>query len=143
MTNEEFLISWVEKIWVEKDFKAAEALIAPGTETLQLGGEMNLKANDYETMVTAMSHNFKAEKVVLSEVVTDGPRISGYIGVQGRRIDDGGPITLEVHVYREIKDGKVVASRSTCDYLTFFAATGQIPSDAIATLMMGGSLVEL
>lgn len=142
MTNEDFLLDWLQKIWIDNDFKAAEAAFTAETETSHIAGELKLKPNDYETMVNAICENFRPNKITLSNVVENGTKIAALITVSGHRIDTEAVASLNVHVYREIVDSKFVNSASIPDYIGFYTGMGQLPTDMMSTLMMGGSLHE-
>ncbi|MEM9581955.1 MAG: hypothetical protein AAGA08_02465 [Pseudomonadota bacterium] len=142
MTNQEFLLNWLKMIWLDNDFIAAERAFSKETSTAHIAGELALRANDYETMVCAICENFRPERIELSNVVEEGTRISAQMTLSGHRLDTEAEIALNVHIFREIVEGKFVRSASFPDYIGFYTALGQLPPDIMSTLMMGGQLHE-
>lgn len=142
MTNEEFLLDWLAKVWIDQDFRAAEAAFSEQTETAHIAGELKLKPNDYETMVCSICSNFRPDRISLSNVVENGADISALLTITGHRLDTEEEIALNVSIYRKIVDRKFVASFSIPDYIGFYTAMGQLPADMMSTLMMGGQLHE-
>ncbi len=142
MKNEDLLRNWLIQVWIENDFRGAEKAFSPETQTAHIAGELKLRANDYETMVGAICANFRPESLELSNVIEQGNKISAQMTLKGRRLDSEAEASLNVYVYREIKNGKFVGSASYPDYIAFYTAMGQLPPDMVSTLMMGGSLHE-
>ncbi len=142
MTNEDFLRDWLQKVWIDQDFKAAEAAFSPQTEMSPVAGDLKMQPNDYETMVSAICRNFRPHRFTLDHVISKGSEISGLFTVYGRRLDTDAEATLTVHLYRKIENGKFVRSASSPDYIGLFKSLGQLPEDTMQTLMMGGRLYE-
>ncbi len=142
MTNEDFLRNWLQTVWIEHNFQAGEAAFSEATEMSSVAGDLKMRPNDYETMVSSLCYNFKPSHFTLDNIISVGPEISGLLTVHGKRLDTGADTCLMVQIYRKIEHGKFVGSCSSADYIGFYRSLGQLPEDTIHTLMMGGQLRE-
>lgn len=143
MSNEEFLRDWLNSVWLEKDFAKAAKAFGDGTCTSHVAGETPLEKGDYETMVEAMCANFDVTHLKLSHIMEVGDEISALLEICGKGRNTPKDICCSVYLYRRIQNGKFVEAHSNPDYLSFYAALGQLPSDVMLSLMMGAKLQEV
>jgi hypothetical protein len=130
------LREWAQRVWVERDEAAIDAMLVPGSAAHGLGSQTLVGPAEFKQFHAALCGLLHDTELVVDHHIEDEDWLAALCTFKGVA-QDGRNVAITGTIYGRIADGKILEAYNHFDFLGLFAQLGQLPPDLLARCLAG------
>ena len=132
----ETLRTWGQRVWVERDETAIDAMLAPDVAAHGLGGQTLIGPAAFKQFHAALCRLLRDTELVIDHHVEADGWLAALCIFKGTS-HEGRKVAITGTIYGRIADGKILEAYNHFDFLGLFTQLGQLPPDVLARCLAG------
>ena len=137
MDKSDILRAWYDEVWIEGKLDAIDTFFRPDTQAAGVVQGMELGADDFRDLVTAMRHRVEDLEVDIPKTIEQDDWLAALLSVRATDRASGAPIKVFGQVFAKFQDGKMIETYNQFDYVALFEQLGQFPANTVPACMTG------
>lgn len=133
----EVVETWFQKVWMQEDTAAIEALFIPDGKARGLGANVLIGPEDFKRFHSAVRGLLTEFDVTVDKSVEQGEWISALCTVRAKSRRSGKPIAITGNVMVRIIDGKLTEAYDHWDFLGLFSQLELLPAETFERALSG------
>ena len=135
------LEAYFQKVWVEGDLNALDAILAPGARSRGIMGDIPFDSEELKELVPMLRELLGPITVTMPKVIEQDDWLSALIEIKRVAAHNYAPVHVFNTVIARFDDARMIEIYSNLDTMSLFEQLGLLPDNALP-VMLGGTRLK-